>query len=114
MTDKHFDPRVLGTITSGTMLVPAFSEVHEAIEHIVGHQVWTHEMADVWKTVCLPAILAKYPEMPQEHPADFRQCGEDLLKRYGPSVPMPAGTGKRTADPVTTFSDAMRRAKPCP
>ncbi|MDQ0305290.1 hypothetical protein [Ancylobacter polymorphus] len=106
MDNRSFDPRILGSITTGTLLVGSFGDVHEAIEHIVGHPVWTHEIPGLFETA-RAAVLKHYPDMPATEPTDFRECAEDLVKRYGDALPMPKGTATRDKSPLATLQDAV-------
>lgn len=107
---RDFDPRILGSITSGTLLIQPFSLVHEAIEHIVGHPVWTHELPAVCRDLCAPEILSRYPDMPKETPEDWQACAASLSDRYGPAVSMPRGNGVRTSSPLETLDAALSKA----
>lgn len=106
MDNRNFDPRILGSITSGTLLIEPFSKVHEAIEHIVGHPVWTHEIPGV-RATARAEVMRLYPGMPDGDVADFRGCAEGLLKTYGDAIPMPKGTATRDKSPLATLVDAL-------
>lgn len=106
MDNRSFDPRILGSITSGTLLVESFGDVHEAIEHIIGHPVWTHELPGALDTA-RAEVMRLYPGMPDTETADFRECAEGLLKTYGAAIPMPKGTATRDKNPVATLVDAL-------
>ena len=108
MTDKNFDPRAIASITTGVLLIEDFPQVHAAIEHIAGYPVWTHELPRVSREVCVPAILAIYPDMPLEMPDDWKVCADGLLERYGVSIQMPEGSAARTEDPISTLMDIMK------
>lgn len=100
--EKTFCPAVLGSITSGTLLVDDFGKVHEAIEWIVGHPVWTHELPRK-AGACSAAITALYPDMPTEHPSDLEACITELRTRYGEALPIARGSQNRTESPVASL-----------
>lgn len=106
---KDIDVRVLGTITTGVVLVEGFAGVHEAIEWIVGYPVCTHELPDACRIVCIPAIAAEHPGFPVECPdrSAWQEFGAALEKRWGSTLCMPRGTGERERDPITTLVDVM-------
>jgi len=105
---RTFDARVVGSITSGILMIDDFSKVHEAIEFIAGYPVWTHELPRVCREVCAPAITALYPDMPQRDDVpDWLTTAAGLLERYPDGVSMPAGTGERSKGPVETLVDAI-------
>ena len=58
METKAFSTAALASITTGRLLCP-FSDMHEAIEYLMGHPVWTHELASesLWQL-----MRAKLPE----------------------------------------------------
>ncbi|WP_445322320.1 DUF7736 domain-containing protein [Roseixanthobacter pseudopolyaromaticivorans] len=107
-TVRSFHVRILGTITSGTLLWPIFADVHDAIEHIAGHPVRMHEIPNAIRDICAPAVLAAYPEMPTDTPADCEKCAADLVARYGPALEIAAGKAEHAADP-TSYLEALIR-----
>ncbi|WP_035713496.1 hypothetical protein [Azorhizobium doebereinerae] len=105
---KYFDPRVLASITSGTLMIDDFGAAHAAIEFIVGHQVWTHEIPQMSRAIT-PEIVTQYPDMPTTHPEDWRACADGLLAKYGAAIPMVSGNRQRGASPLDTLNEALRR-----
>ena len=103
---REFDPAILGSITSGILLVDSFSLVHEAIEWIAGHPVWTHELPSL-KDQCSNSILSLYPDMPRDNLGDWAKLSDDLRQTYGASIPMPKGSSSRKADPVATLAEMI-------
>lgn len=51
--NKEFSTETVLALATGRGCGALFSEVHEAIEYVMGHPVWTHEMADkeLWNKV---------------------------------------------------------------
>jgi hypothetical protein len=108
---KQIDPAALASLTSGILLVPSFSPVHAAAEWVAGHPIWTHEFAD--RAFCerlRDAVLAHFPDMPTERPANWQETAGELRARLGETVAMPGGDWKRNADSITTL-EALRAAK---
>ncbi len=60
---KSFDPAVLATLTTGTLLVQPFGLAHEAAEWVLGHPVWTHQFPKIMPKL-REAVLAQFPKMP--------------------------------------------------
>lgn len=105
---KTFDAAVLGSITSGTLLVRDFGKVHEAIEWLAGHPVWTHELPAVSRKLS-PALLVRFPDLPtSETVGDFRECAVKLRDTYPLGIALPKGTGERTKSPISTLADAIK------
>lgn len=100
---KMIDPRALGSITSGILLLSDFSKVHEAIEWIAGHPVWTHELPGMSEAIA-KAIKAQFPGMPMGEVANWQETADWLLWKYGEAVPVQRGSGERQASPIATLA----------
>jgi hypothetical protein len=107
---KHIDPRALGSITSGVLLLDDFSKVHEAIEWLLGHPVWTHELPSI-RVEASAAVDAQIDGMPHGPVLDYKETADFLLKKHGFAVPINRGTGTRKADPITTAMQIMGTGK---
>lgn len=105
---KYVDPRVLGSITSGTLLLPDFGKVHEALEWLMGHPIWTHELPKYCQGAT-ELIDAQYPGMPHGAVANWEQTADFLLKKYGFLVPIIQGSAARDAGPVETLANVLQR-----
>lgn len=97
---KIFDPRALASITTGILLLDGFGKVHEAIEHVLGRSLWTHELPGASKEASA-AVLAQFPDMPTEC-ADWRVVGDAVIDRYGAEVAVRRGSTERTVSPLAT------------
>lgn len=104
--ERTFDPRIIGSITSGVLLMDGFSKVHEAIEFLSGHPVWTHELPSASRAVT-PAILARYPDMPVGDLEDWQATAAALTGKYGESIPVAPGDGRRDRSPLDTLADMV-------
>lgn len=103
---KYFDARVLASITTGVLLLEPFSLVHEAIEHIAGHPVWTHELPSYSRAIT-PSLMALYPWLPTSQPDDWEALAADLAWNYPNPLPARGGTGVRERDPISTLVDML-------
>lgn len=101
MPKKSIDPRALASITTTTTLIE-FAKVHEAIEHIVGYDVFTHEILVVIKDV-QAAVLRQFPDMPTDDGGDWQKCAAAVLERYGPTVEVERGMMVRGLPPEASL-----------
>jgi hypothetical protein len=99
---KSFDIRVLGSITSGILLLDGFGHVHEAIEWLAGHPVWTHELPDTSRAIAAK-LIEQFPDLPaaEGDVGEYQECTARLLAKYPDKISLPKGNGERTRDPVT-------------
>lgn len=67
-TSKIFSTAAVVSLSSG-MLLCNFSEVHEAAEHLMGHQIWTHQFASraLWDQM-KARLLEQHPALPVTEP----------------------------------------------
>lgn len=99
---KQLDPRALAGITTGVLLVSeGFPAIHEAIEHVLGRPVWTHELPQCWNEA-RAAVLAQFPEMPTDVGGDYQATADAVRAKYGDRVPVHRGSTVRALDPITT------------
>lgn len=100
---KRFRSLILGTITCDVMLCEgSIGDVHEAVSHLCGHPVWTHEIG-LYADDAASEILRQFPGFPSGKPDDWRTCAEDIVKRFGEFLDVQAGTGERDANPLETL-----------
>lgn len=104
---KNFDPRVLGSITSGILLIDDFSKVHEAIEWVIGHPVWTHELPKLGEKAA-SLVKLQHPDLPLGEVAAWQATADFLLAKHGPSIPLERGSEVRTSNPVSTLAEVLR------
>ncbi len=107
--DREFPALTLACITTGVALMDgAMSAMHEAVEHILGHPVWTHEFADkaVWAKL-RDAIREHHPGLPFGKPDDWQATRDDVLARFPDPLTMPRGTSERGEDPITSAERIM-------
>ena len=104
---KNFDPRVLGSITSGILLIADFSKVHEAIEWVIGHPIWTHELPKI-SDKAASLVKLQHPYMPLGKVADWQATADYLLSKHGPLLPLERGSEVRSSDPVSSLVEVLR------
>lgn len=105
---KSFDIRVLGSITSGVLLLQGFSEVHEAIEWLSGFPVWTHELPEA-SSALAAGLIGRFPDLPthDDNIDDWRERADRLLAKYPEKIAFPKGAGKRARDPISILQDKV-------
>lgn len=104
---KQIDPAALASITDGRLLCD-FSTMHEAVEHIAGHPVWTHELADRdFANHLRDLVLKQFPEMPLRTETHWEKVRDDVRARYGSTVAVQRGAETRTESPVHSAARLM-------
>ena len=107
---KEFDTLIVGSASCGIGLKQgmSYSDMGAVAEWVLGHSVWTHELADnaLWHRMT-EAIRAHLPDMPGhfedgEKP-DWKAIGAALIKRYGETVSLPRGQQERTEGPMESL-----------
>jgi hypothetical protein len=106
MTIKALDPLALASITTGRSTI-GFNKTHEAFEHVMGHPIWTHEMAD--KALWIrgrDAVLAQFPAMPVNWDGqDYDAFAAKVRSFYGETVDVEEGTETRDKSPLETLQE---------
>ena len=114
---RDFPLAIVLSVTTGLFLCPKFSDIHECVEHVAGHSVWTHELAD-------DLLLAYVRErIYEQHPGlrgvvrpevDKSLRGEAFLAavrpwlgamadQHGTDIALIKGTGERTESPLQSL-----------
>lgn len=110
---KVFDARVVGSITSGILLIQDFGKVHECIEWATGYPVWTHELPAAMERLT-PKLLALFPSLPAEDSfdhAEWRAKADELAAKFPDGISLEKGTDVRTRHPVATLADMVDPSK---
>lgn len=109
METKELDSLGVAGITTGVLLVEGgFSHIHEAMEWVMGHPVWTHELPGVWDEA-KARVLKQIPDMPTEaNPDTFGQVASEVRNRFGLKVVLQKGDSERTQGPVETLMAKMK------
>ena len=77
---RDFPTAVIASISSGVLLCN-FSEMHEAAEYLMGHQIWTHHFAnkELWQEMDLAWLGVKDLLVSGKHAV--RQAGDNELSK---------------------------------
>lgn len=111
-----FPIEVVLSLTTGVVLEEGgFDKCHAFIEHVAGHPVWTHEMAEKSLWVRLSnKVFDQYPQLREVEPfAPPSREREALLvylrgyvqrarERFGETLSVDAGTDSRTESPMAS------------
>lgn len=106
---RDFDPRIIGSITTGVVLIEGFGQVHEAMEFVMGRPIWTHEIPGE-SAEMRRLVLEQVPDMPTELTGTWQETAQALLDRYGAAISIRKGETVRTKDPLQTLSVALKDA----
>lgn len=125
---KTFPTGVVLSLTTGVLLVPPFSLMHEIAEWVIGHSVWTHEFAD--EAFCkrlAEAVFEQHPALraatefvpsdPADKPRVLREIDEYLaaqIAAYGPELAIRPGGQARTEGPMQSLSRLLNEKRPAP
>ena len=113
---KEFPTATVMSAATGIALCEGLkiSDFHEVIEHVIGHPVWTHELAQSWVWDGFREELAKQLSAPIPTDQDLASKGHDAvlkeaLETYGETMKMAKGCHSRSIDPVTTAVQVFDR-----
>ena len=108
---KSFDPAVIATLSTGTLLVQRFSLAHEAAEWILGHPVWVHQFPALLPKM-RERVLAQFPDMPVECAAGQHEALSDAVRaRYGEAIEVVRGDGETAIHPLDASALATGAAR---
>lgn len=115
MESKSFSTAALASITTGRLLCD-FSDMHEAIEYLMGHPVWTHELASesLFKLMSMK-LREQHPGLPAEddcNDTNWQQFRDQLVAKLGSTLTITKGEEVRAADPLTTARAMLGPDKP--
>jgi hypothetical protein len=110
MQTKKFPTEVVVSITSGVLLCD-FDKLHEAVEWLVGHQVWTHELASGGLNDKMKQMLLE--QHPQLSTMDIQgmsseevpDCVDKLRRHFGSELEIKKGEEQRTQEPIETLKE---------
>lgn len=107
---KHTFPtlEVASAATGVALCLTTFSRMQEIFEAVLGHPVWTHELAHEATVAKLRARVDElFPEMPTraEAEGDYEKAAEKALAAYGEEVSFLAIKRSRSTGPVSTLCD---------
>lgn len=105
---EDFPSAVVGTISTGVMLVHDFSQVHACIEWIIGAPVWTHHLPKLHPPL-QRAIKEQFPDMPTEMDGvdreNWRRFASDIEARFGKTLSVRRGDGSIAMGPLEGLPD---------
>lgn len=115
---RDFPIAVVISAMSGTLVHPRFGDVHECIEWVMGHPVWTHELGNVnaWVAV-MEAVIEQHPALAEsftppkpEEPlrgdaylAFIRPWLAEMADKHGTDIALRKGSRKRTESPLAAL-----------
>jgi hypothetical protein len=121
---KEFPIAVVLCLTTGYELGGGFDRAHEAMEHVLGHPIWTHEMAEcgLWDRL-REAVLAQHPNLGDAEAfapgSKDRAVIAEYLRGYiaraeaqfGKTLPLARGAAERTESPLASL-ERVAKGKP--
>lgn len=101
--------KVVVSAYSGIMCCEKFSEMHEFVEHLLGHPVWTHEFVD-------KKLMRKIKCLIKEQTGDlFNEITEENVLKWSKTqeglIEISKGSEERTEDPITSCERIMSEVK---
>lgn len=85
----------------------SYSDMMEIIGFVLGHPVWTHELADrAMNARAEAAIRAQLPNLPSNELAsdDWQKAATAATEAYGETVTLTEGSGERHESPVDSLA----------
>jgi len=108
MTDKVFPTLTVATAVTGIGLGQcSYSDVMEVIGFVIGHSIFTHELADREQNArAEAAIRAQLPNLPSGELArkDWQGAAAAAVAAYGDTVTLTEGTAARTESPIDSLA----------
>lgn len=111
---KEFPTLIVASALTGIGLCKSsFDEIQEIADHLLGYEIWTHElMNDEIKDAYRAEGFKQFPQMPtrQEALEDWQVAAAQAILTYGETVNVVRGDHKRTKGPVQNFADQIAKA----
>lgn len=106
---KEFKTLAVASVATGIGMMKGlrFSDMQEISEFVLGHQVWTHELADKAMTARVEAaIRSQLPAMPSHEAAgkNWSAAAADALFTYGETVLLSEGSETRAENPIASLA----------
>ena len=120
---KTFPIDAVLSLTTGILVGP-FDKLHELIEHVAGHPVWTHELAEraLWGRLS-ELVFSQHPQLRDAKPfscaAGLPKATIDTLVAsyveeasalFGAEVEIDAGDLERTEGPLVSAQRILKEA----
>lgn len=110
---RDFPTAVIASLSSGTLLCK-FSDMHEAAEYLMGHQIWTHHFAnkELWREM-QQTIAGQCPGMPMAEPQGvtkdtYLDYVAKLEAELGKTVTIRKGCGLTAMLPTDGIPDHLK------
>jgi hypothetical protein len=111
METKEFSLDIVLTLLTSKSFGGDFGDIHEAIEFVIGHPVWTHEMADklLWEQL-RENILEQHPDLEtvDGHLINTNNVHENkqrYIEQFGNTRVLTKGTEVRHKHPLETAKE---------
>lgn len=105
---KTFSTLAVATAATGIGLGKcSYSDVMEINGFVLGHPVWTHELADrAMNARAEAAIRAQLPNLPSRELAreSWMAAAIAATSEYGDTVTLTEGSGERTESPINSLA----------
>jgi hypothetical protein len=116
MTDRQWPIEVVLSLITGISLVDEFHKVHEFIDHVAGHAVWTHEMAErsLWERLSA-RVFEEHPALREAEAFEPKTQDRTAVRaylagyvdrakqRFGATLTVRPGVGQRTEHPIVSL-----------
>lgn len=117
-TTTSYPSEVLASVTTGVLWCN-FSAMHEAIEFLMGHPVWTHEMGSEERCETFrEQALAQHPQLAAldstlkpftGRPEKVADAVKTIHRAVGPSLTITKGALERDKSPIETLGEVLDR-----
>lgn|SRR5574337_444948 len=111
---KNYATDIVLSLTTGILLKQGgFGDMQDLCEHIAGHPIWTHELADkAFVQKLVDAVHAQHPQLKDVE--EWKPGGEDLyaylhgyvsrqVEKFGASLPIETANFERTESPMQSL-----------
>lgn len=119
---KTYSTPIVLSLTTGILLVQGgFGDMQELCEHIAGHPIWTHELAD--KALVEKLVAAVHEQHPQLKDVEKWEPGDQDLhtylagyvsrqvEKFGPSLSIKSSLIERTESPSASLERLVQRVR---
>lgn len=108
---KTFPMHAILTMRTG-ICMGDFGKAHELAEWVLGHPVWTHELASKQAVKAIKDALGKqFPDLPDSLPdvtkENYATVLAELVAKHGTSRQVAKGSEERTQSPIDTMVEMV-------
>lgn len=106
---KTFSTLAVASAATGIGLADGmnYSTMAEISSHVLGFDIWTHELADrAMNNRVRDRLLTLFPGLPtgDEARADWRAAAAKAVAAYGDTLTIPAGADERSESPIESLA----------